>query len=199
MPTTADPLTSPKRRRFTVDEYYRMGEAGVFGDDDRVELLDGHIYVMSPIGSEHAACIDRLTRLFVPRAAENAIVRVQNPIRLETDSEPEPDLALVTPGDGAYVSQHPGPADTLLVIEVADTSLAFDRDVKLPVYADADLPEVWLVDLEHKQIHVYRDPSGDGYTTHEVHDTDDALTVEALPDIGSVSASAILKPTQSDE
>jgi len=176
-----------------------MGEAGVFGENDRVELLDGQIYVMSPIGSEHASCVDRLTRLFVHRAGDDTIVRIQNPIRLNEASEPEPDLALLHPRDDAYASEHPGPEDVIIVVEVADTSLQFDRDVKLPLYAAADLPEVWLVDLETDAIHVYRDPSDDHYTTHDTHGPDDELALSALPALTPIAASDILPPPQSDD
>lgn len=121
-----------------------MGEAGIFGEDDQVELLGGQLYVVSPVGSEHASCVDRLTRLFDRRAREDALVRIQNPIRLNEVSGPEPDLVLVTPREDGYPSQHPDPDDVFFVEEVPDTSLQFDRDVKLPLYA-AGLPEVWLV------------------------------------------------------
>ena len=163
MPSTADPLTSPRQRRFTVDEYYRMGEAGVFGEDDRVELLDGQIYVMSPIGSEHAACVDRLTRLFVLRTGDDAVVRVQNPIRLNENSEPEPDLALLEPREDAYASEHPGPESVLLIVEVADTTLTYDRTEKLVCYASNDIPEYWIVNLQNQTLECYYNPSGDEY------------------------------------
>jgi Uma2 family endonuclease len=192
MPTIANAPTSPQKRRFTVDEYYRMGEAGIVGEDDRVELLDGQIYVMSPIGSEHASCVDRLTRLFVRRAGDDAIVRIQNPIRLDEASEPEPDLALLHPRDDAYASDHPGPADVMLVVEVADTSLQFDRDLKRPLYAAAGVPVVWLVDLDGQTIHVYSTPSGDHYETHATHGPDDAVPVPPLPGPSPVPGREIL-------
>jgi len=182
----------PTQRRFTVDEYYRMGEAGVFDENDRVELLDGHIYAMSPIGSEHASCVDRLTRLFVLRAGNDAIVRVQNPVRLTDDSEPEPDLALLAPRDDAYASEHPGPEAVMLVVEVADTSLAFDRDVKLPLYATASIPEVWLVALEHDEVHAFRRPDTDGYSEHETYGPGEAIRVTALSSLSPLSADDIL-------
>jgi Uma2 family endonuclease len=199
MPTATDTATVPQERRFTVDEYYRMGEAGIFGEDDRVELLDGHIYVMSPIGSEHAACVRRLNRLFQGRAGEQVLVSIQNPVRLGHDSEPEPDLALLHPRDDAYASEHPGPEDVIIVVEVADTSLQFDRDIKLPLYAAADLPEVWLVDLEADTIHVYRDPSDDRYTAHDTYGPDDEVDCSSLPPLTPIAASDILPPPQSDD
>ena len=176
-----------------------MGEAGVFGEDDRVELLDGQIYVMSPIGSEHAACVDRLTRLFVLRTGDDAVVRVQNPVRLNEHAEPEPDLALLQPRDDAYASAHPGPESVLLIVEVADTSLAFDRDVKLPLYAAAGIPEVWLVDLDERTIHVYHTPSGNRYTRHEVQDSDAELALASLPDLTPIDASDLLPPSQPND
>jgi len=182
----------PTQRRFTVDEYYRMGEAGVFDENDRVELLDGHIYAMSPIGSEHASCVDRLTRLFVLRAGNDAIVRVQNPVRLADDSEPEPDLALLAPRDDAYAAEHPGPEAVMLVVEVADTSLAFDREVKLPLYADAGIPEVWLVDLASGEMHVFRRPASDGYAEHETMGPGETVRVTELPSLSPVSTDEIL-------
>jgi Uma2 family endonuclease len=199
MSTTTRKAPAPRKRRFTVDEYYRMAEAGVFGENDRVELLDGQIYVMSPIGSEHASCVDRLTRLFVRRAGDDAIVRIQNPIRLNEASEPEPDLALLHPRDDAYASEHPGPEDVMIIVEVAETSLEFDRDVKLPLYATADIPEVWLVDLEADTIHVYRDPSDDRYTAHETYGPDDELALSSLPALTPIPGSDILPPPQSDD
>ncbi len=194
MPTTTK-APAPKQRRFTVDEYHRMGEAGVFSENDRVELLDGRIYVMSPIGSEHASCVDRLTRLFVLRTGNDAVVRVQNPVRLADDSEPEPDLALLEPREDAYASEHPAPASVLLIVEVADTSLAFDRDVKLPLYAEAGIPEVWIVDLENDTVHAYRNPSGNGYATHDACGVDEEVPVKTLPDVSPIPASDLLPPS----
>ena len=125
------------RHQFTVDEYHRMSEAGVFGEDDRVELIEGDILEMAPIGSRHAACVTRLNRLLSSRLASDVIVRVQDPILLDDGSEPQPDVVVARFQADFYESKHPGPRDLLLVIEVAESSLGFDRDVKMGLYARA--------------------------------------------------------------
>jgi Uma2 family endonuclease len=151
------------KRRFTVEEYHRMAEAGILSEDDRVELLEGEIVAMSPIGSKHAACVDRLTRYFDRQVGDHAIVRVQNPIRLGEHSEAQPDLALLKPRPDFYASSHPGPEDVLLVVEVAESSATVDREVKVPLYARFGVPEVWVVDLAGEQVEVFRQPSPQGY------------------------------------
>src|SRR5207247_3212709 len=142
-------------RRFTVDEYYRMAETGILAEDDRVELLDGEIVEMSPIGPRHAATVTRLDHLFNRLVGDRAIVRAQNPVRLDGYSEPEPDIALVTPRADFYRAEHPTPRDILLIVEVADTSLRYDRHTKLPGYARAGVPEAWLVDLTADRVERY--------------------------------------------
>jgi Uma2 family endonuclease len=171
-----------QRRRFSVDEYEQMGRVGILGEDDRVELLDGEIAKMAPIGLRHADCVNRLTRSLVTTFGDEAVVLVQNPIRLSDWSEPQPDLALVRRRAGLYASSHPRPADILLVVEVAGTSLASDRSVKIPLYARGGVSEVWLVDLSEETVTVYRDPRRAGYrSTHEVRRGDD-LAPAAFPD-----------------
>ncbi len=147
------------RRRFTVEEYHRMGEAGILSPDDRVELVDGEVVQMTPIGARHAACVARLYRQFQKRLDEAVVVWVQNPIRLGPHHEPQPDLVLLRPPLTRYAQRLPGPEDVLLVVEVSDTSLVYDRDVKLPLYASAGIPEVWIVDLEGEAVEVYRTPT----------------------------------------
>src|SRR5438552_12280642 len=136
-----------RRRRFTVEEYHRMAEAGILSEDDRVELIEGEIVQMSPIGPRHSACVDRLNALFTSRLRRRAIVRVQNPIVLSRWTEPQPDLTLLRPRADFYAERHPGPADVLLAVEVAETSGVYDRGTKLALYARARIPEVWLVDV----------------------------------------------------
>lgn len=152
-----------QRRRFTVDDYYRMAEAGILAPDERVELLDGEVVPMTPIGNRHAACVDRLARLVFERLGSRVHLRIQNPVRLDEHSEPEPDVALLRPRDDGYAGGHPTPDDVLLVVEVADASLHRDRDLKLPLYARAGVPEVWVVDLSSHTVEVYAEPSLDGY------------------------------------
>jgi Uma2 family endonuclease len=169
-----------RHRRFSVDEYYRMAEAGILHEDDRVELLDGEIIEMTPIGSLHAACVDRLTRFFVSACGDRAIVRVQNPVRLSTESEPEPDLAILRPRADYYARAHPGPADVLLVIEVADSSLDYDRGRKAEAYARSGIPELWIVDLASEVVFVCRDPRAGSYRVEETRRRGQRLEVAGL-------------------
>jgi len=168
-------------RRFNVHEYHRMAVAGILTEDDRVELIAGEIVEMPPIGSRHAACVDRLTRLFSSRVGDAALVRVQNPIRLSDVSEPQPDLALLEPRADFYAAAHPGPGEVLLIVEVADTSVGYDRSVKIPLYARAGIRELWLVDLERERIEVLRQPAAGSYRTAETHRRGGRVTIEALP------------------
>ena len=176
----AMPLT---RHRFTVDEYHRMGEAGIFDEDDRVELIDGQVAEMTPIRPEHAACVDDLARWLTQRAGASLIVRIQNPLRLGTQDEPEPDLAVVRARPEGYRTAHPGPDDVLLVIEVADTSAHYDRQTKIPLYARAGIPEVWLVNLPADRIEIYREPRERGYADIRAANRGEALTPLQLPGI----------------
>ena len=172
------------RRRFTVDEYHRMAEAGILGEDDRVELLEGEIVEMSPIGWRHQACVDRLTQWLVPALQGRAILRPQGPIRLGEDSAPQPDLVVLRPRADFYAEGGPGPGDVLWLVEISDTSLRYDRDVKVPLYARYGIPEVWLVDLEGEQVLVYRDPRSEGgYRLAEVFGRGARLAPRAFPDL----------------
>lgn len=169
-------------RRFTAREYHLMAEAGVLGPDERVELIEGEIVEMSPIGSRHARCVDRLTALLVPLVVGRAIVRVQNPVALSEISEPQPDLSLLAYREDFY-PQHPGAADVLLIIEVADSSLMSDRRVKVPLYGRSGVTETWLVDLVSARVEVYRLPGAHGYGSSATWRAGDVITVGALPDL----------------
>lgn len=165
-----------KRHCFTIEQYDRMGEAGILGPDDRVELLDGEIVEKPLIGDEHAACVDRLNRKFARGFGDEVRVRIQNPIRLPPHSEPEPDVVLAQPGD-----RHPEASEIFLVIEVAQTTLATDRGLKLCLYAEAGVPEYWIVDIAGQAVEVYREPTASGYRVKKRLGRGKKLTVAALP------------------
>jgi Uma2 family endonuclease len=172
-----------KRWRFTVDEYHRMGEAGVLGEDDRVELIDGEILEMSPIGPGHSGGINRLTYLFVGRVGDRAVVSVQNPVILNDYEEPQPDLMLLRPRSDFYRSATATPADVLLLIEVADSSVDYDRQVKAPLYARNGIPEYWMLNLLRDQVVVYREPIEDGYRSTQVFRRGETISPLAFPDL----------------
>ncbi len=151
------------RKQFSIDEYERMIEGGVFDKEDRLELIRGEIVEMAPIGLRHAACVARLTKLFERTVGDVAIVSVQNSIRLPKKSQPQPDVALLRWRDDFYSGRRPTPGDVSLLVEVAESSLAADRGVKLPLYAEAGVPEVWIVDLSQDAVEVYSNPSGSAY------------------------------------
>ena len=151
------------RRKFTVREYHLMAEAGVFADGDRVELVNGEIINMSPVGTRHAACVKQLNRRLSRIPEERAIVGIQDPIQLSDGSEPQPDVVLLKFREDYYETAHPTPSDILLLIEVSDSTIEYDRTVKLPLYAKAGIREVWIVDLMEDCIEIYRQPTADGY------------------------------------
>jgi Uma2 family endonuclease len=171
------------KRRFTVEEYERMGQAGILSEDDRVELIDGEIIEMAPIGSRHAAVVNRLTDLLAPQVRSEAMATVQNPLRADPYSEPQPDLMLARRRADYYASGHPRGPDVLLVVEVSDTTLEYDRGVKVPLYARSGIPEVWIVALPGEEIVVFRQPSAEGYRLVTRLKRGDALSVEALPGV----------------
>lgn len=176
----AIPLT---RRRFSVDEYYRMAAAGIFTEDDRVELIEGEVVQMVPIGDRHAAHVDKLVWVFSRRVGDQAIIRVQNPLRLGSHSEPQPDVVLLRPRADFYTGGHPGPQDALLVVEVADTMLDYDRGIKIPLYARHGVPEVWLVDLQRRVVEVFSARAPDGYRIIQTHRLGERLSASALPGV----------------
>ena len=171
------------RHRFTADEYHQMAEAGVLRDDDRVELIEGEIVDMTPIGPRHIAVVNRLTQALVKACGDRAIVQIQGSIRLGLHSEPQPDVVLLRPRPDHYETALPGPESVLLLIEVGDTSLAYDRGVKLRLYARAGIREVWLVDLEAHHIEVHLEPAQDGYRRSATRGPGDRLLPTALPEM----------------
>lgn len=182
MPTVATPpATEVEPRRFTSDEVQAMLQAGILHEDDRLELINGQLIPMAPIGNAHIACVNRLNRLLVERTTSEIVVSVQNPVRIDAYNEPEPDLVLSSALDRA-----PEPDDVLLLVEVADSSLAYDCETKLPLYAQAGIPEVWIVNLDDRQVEMHRDPSEDFYRTRQIAARGDTITVQARPDIAGL-------------
>jgi Uma2 family endonuclease len=177
-------------RRFTVEEYHRMAEAGILHEDERIELIDGEIIRMAPIGGRHARYVNDLAKWFILHLHDRADVTIQSPLQLSDGSEPEPDLMLLRPRSGDDRDVLPQPEDVLLVIEVADTSLIYDRDVKLPRYAAAGIPEVWIWDLERRRVLVNRRPAGDMSGESTIHEGG-TLAPLAFPDV-AISIEQIL-------
>ncbi|MEX0747901.1 MAG: Uma2 family endonuclease [Rhodothermales bacterium] len=175
------------QRPISVDEFHAMGEAGILDEDDRIELIDGRLIVMEPIGLPHANCVIRLNNLLVGRGPY--VVSPQNPLRLSDYTEPLPDLVLL-PADRDPDGPILGP-NSLLVIEVADTSLSYDRGIKLSRYAQAGVPEVWIIDLNRSRIEVYRDLAGHSYGRTSIRSGDDKMP---LPGGGEISVADIFPP-----
>jgi Uma2 family endonuclease len=178
------------RRRLTVAEYYRLGQVGILGEDDRVELLEGQLVAMSPIGPRHAFVVDGLVRMLSDAVGERAYVRGQNPVTLDDGSEPQPDVAVVNLRPTGYVKAHPGPSDIFLLIEVADSSLETDSGAKAEIYAKSGIPEFWIVDLTTDTVRVHRQPKGRGYRSIARVKVPSTLEVEALPGV-FIAASVI--------
>jgi len=170
-----------ERRHFSVSEYNRMAETGILSEDDRVELIEGEIIEMSPIGSRHAACVRRLDALFNRELQGAAQVSAQNPILIDDYTQPEPDVALLKPRSDYYSEAHPAASDVLLVVEVADTSVEYDRQVKAPLYARAGVGEMWLVNLQEDAVEVYTRPESGTYRERKQLTRGDSITLTAVP------------------
>jgi len=174
--TAAAPVL--RRYRFSAEDYHRMAELQFFPTGQRIELLDGEIVEMSPINSKHASTVALLAKWLIMQLSDQAFVNIQNPVALDEFSEPEPDLLVAKPRPDAYKNGHPKPEDILFLIEVADTSLAKDRTVKLPLYAAAGIPETWIVNLEEECIEVYSAPSPEGFGQVKVFRKEEMVRTE---------------------
>lgn len=189
--TLAPVLPTSQVHRFTVEDYHRMAETGVLREGERLELIDGKVVEMSPIGIGHASSLDRLDEALRDGIGKDAHFRVQGPLRLDRHSEVQPDLLILRRREDFYAEGHPEPEDVLLLVEVADTSQQYDRQTKLPLYAAHGVPEVWLFDVPKKTIEIFRQPGPEGYADRQVVDAGDTLTCVAFPDL-RVSVSRIL-------
>ena len=171
------------RRKFTVQQYHQMCESGILTEDDRVELIRGEIIEMSPIGTKHAACVKCLNKLLYRKLGDRVLIAIQDPIVLNNKSEPQPDVALLQPRDDFYETAHPQPQDIFLLIEVADSTVMYDREEKIPLYAEANIREVWLVDINAQIVEVYQQPTGAGYQIIQKFTPGENLSIAAFPDI----------------
>ncbi|BAY30486.1 hypothetical protein NIES2107_23310 [Nostoc carneum NIES-2107] len=179
------------RRKFTVEQYHKMLESGILTENDRVELIRGEIIEMSPIGTKHAACVNRLINLLVQLLGKHVIVAAQNPIRLNDNSEPQPDVALLKPRDDFYATAHPQPQDIFLLIEVADSTIEYDREQKIPLYAEANIIEVWIVDINEQIVEVYQQPTAAGYQHIQKFASGQTVSIPGLSDV-NISVNEIL-------
>lgn len=169
--------------KFTTQQYHLMHEKGVFAEGDRMELINGEITEMSPIGRKHAVCVARTTRCFQIKLGDRAFIWTQNPIVLSDHSEPQPDLAILKWRDDFYTDALPTPDDILLIIEVSDSTIAYDREVKSFLYAANGIPEMWLFDVNKKFIEGYSQPSASGYKRMQRYEQNDTLSMLVLPDV----------------
>jgi Uma2 family endonuclease len=185
------PVAAPSRHLISVEAFHRMGETGILGSTDRVELIDGEIIDMSPIGVLHAAIVARLASYFSQRLGGAAVVWCQNPLRLDDINEPEPDIAILRSRADFYTTGHPGPADVLLVIEVSDSSLAYDLGTKVPLYARHGIPEVWVIDAATRRTQGFRRPvdrdaarrsAGSGYAAEISVESHEGLSCDGVID-----------------
>ncbi len=170
------------KRLFDVDDYHRMAQAGILSEDDRVELIGGEIVAMTPIGPRHNASVNRATRALVTTVGDRAIVQVQGSVRLDRFQEPQPDLVLLRSQPDFYASRLPGAADILLIIEVAESSLDYDREVKARIYAQSEVQEYWLVDLDERLVSCYTEPQGGAYQRLQQCRAGQSLAPRALPE-----------------
>jgi len=178
--------------RFTVSDYYRMGETGMLRPDARVELLDGKIIDMSPIGLPHAAVVKNLVHFFRLLDRDQCVFSIQDPLRLDDRSEPQPDLMLLKPSANFYASHPPRPDDVFLLVEVSDSTLEFDREEKLPRYGRAGITEVWIANLIDSTVEVYREPHFTGYGSVTILQACDKASPAAFPEI-TVNVASVFK------
>ena len=189
---------SPTRHRFTVADYYAMADAGILTENDRVELLDGDIIDMPPIGDWHAASVNRFNHYFLPLLQGQTIVTIQNPAHLSDISEPQPDVMLVRWRDDFYESGKPSTDDVLLLIEVSDTTIDYDRNRKLSAYARAGIPEVWIVSRQDRRIEAYTGPADGTYSNVRHAGPTETIAPQSFPDVALDVGQFFLEPKTPD-
>ena len=199
---TTTPVKAPQiareSRRFTVEEYFRMVNAGILQEDERVELIEGEILLMPPIGPRHIGGVIRYARVFIRLAGNRFTVLIQSTVRLGEESAPEPDVALLKFRDDDYSFAHAVPEDVLLIVEVAESSLAYDRDVKAHIYGRAGIPETWVLNLPGDCIERFQEPGTEGYAQHTVLRRGEKVTPLALPDVELAVEDLLPPPPQAD-
>jgi Uma2 family endonuclease len=171
------------RHKLSVSDYYRMGDAGILHEDDRIELIEGELIDMAPIGSFHATAVNRIMRQIHNAVSEPYVISGQNPLRLSDLTEPQPDGMILKPRDNDYADAHPGPEDVIVLIEVSDSSLEYDKKVKVPLYARHGVQEMWLFDLNGQRLERYTQPNETGYGHCETLDKTGKISPTALPDV----------------
>ncbi|OUL27491.1 hypothetical protein BV378_09965 [Nostoc sp. RF31YmG] len=171
------------RRKFTVEQYHKMIESGILTKDDRVELIRGEIIEMSPIGTKHAACVKCLNKLLSSKLKDKVLIAIQDPVKLDNNSQPQPDVALLKPRDDFYATAHPQPQDIFLLIEVSDSTVVYDREEKIPLYAEANIIEVWLVDINEQIVEVYQQPTAAAYQLMHKFASGQTLSIPVFPDV----------------
>ncbi|AFY60292.1 Uma2 family endonuclease [Synechococcus sp. PCC 6312] len=183
-------------RTLTVQEYHHMIEAGILASDERVELIQGQLYKMTAKGTAHSAAVTRIDRIFSQQLANQALLRLQDPVQLSDFSEPEPDIAIVKVDPLDYEDHHPTPAEIFLLIEVADSTLRRDRDLKVPVYGQSGIREYWILDVQQRCLYVFRQPSPSGYQDEQQLTEQDTVTPLAFPNC-RIAVKAFLNSPQS--
>lgn len=168
------------RRLIGVDEYHKMIEIGILTEKDRVELINGEILIMSPIGSEHTACVKRINMVFNKTFGDKAIIGIQDPVTIRPNSEPEPDISVLKLKKDFYADKHPSPNDVIFLVEVADSTLSFDKEIKLEIYAEGGIPEYWVVNLKKKMIEVHLNPVGKKYKNIDMFSAGETIKVRSL-------------------
>ncbi|MYC29766.1 MAG: Uma2 family endonuclease [Chloroflexi bacterium] len=198
LPETSGTSRAPVTRKFTVEEYYRMAEVGILQPDERLELIDGEIIIMAPIGNPHATGVRRIERVFGRVLGDAVTISGQNPVLVGEHSTPQPDVAILRFREDDYSGKPPSAEDVLLLVEISDTTLAYDREVKVNLYAEANIPETWIMNLVEDCIESFTGPGPGGYSTHTIYRRGDRFSSSMLPDV-EFAVDDLLPPAPAEE